>query len=229
MKSELINLTPARELLKRHNQIKEGKVFRFKGMEIVVSSDVFNPTLTKVSGFLIDNIKIPDGSRTLDMFTGSGVIALYSAKLASKVIGLDISQKAVDCSIKNAKRLGVSNKVEFHKSNLWEYLDGKDEKFDIITANPPLLPVEPDTLLEMAIADSPGMDTNVKFLKKCRDYLTDEGCVYMAFSNACSVYVGDPVVFIRNVAEESGLYLKVINEWDVGYEIYRILQFTRKD
>lgn len=230
MKSKIVNLAPARKLLKRHRQFKDGDIFGFRGIDILVNEDVFNPTLTKVSGFLLDNIDIPKDSRVLDMFTGSGVLAIYSARMASRVMGLDVSQKAVDCSIKNADRLGMANKVEFHQSNLWDYFDkNKKEKFDVITANPPLLPVTPESLLEMAIADSPEMIVNTGFLKRCGEFLNDSGCVYMAFSNACSVIVGDPVKFISNIADISGLSMNVVAKWDVGYEIYRILKFTRKD
>lgn len=47
----------------------------------------------------------------------------------------------------------------------------------------------------------------------------------MTFSNACKVYVGDPLKFIDKVARTNGLEMEVNKEKDVGYEIYRVLSF----
>jgi hypothetical protein len=50
----------------------------------------------------------------------------------------------------------------------------------------------------------------------------------MALSNACQVYVGDPVKFMKKLASESNLSMKIKDEWDVGYEVYRIIDFRPK-
>lgn len=47
----------------------------------------------------------------------------------------------------------------------------------------------------------------------------------MSISNACQVYVGDPVEFVRKVGINANLNIIVKAEWDVGYEIYRVLEF----
>ena len=226
MKSEIVNLEPARQLLERHKIHTDPYPSGFRGLNLIIQPDVFNPDLTKVSGFLADNITITPEAKVLDMFTGCGVIAILAAKNgASSVAGVDISAAAVNCAKHNAFLNGVKDSVRFIQSNLWEYIP-TTEKYDIITANPPLLPVHPETLLEMAIADSPDMNVTKGFLQECKTHMADKNSiVYMTFSNACKAYHPNPVVFIERVAQKSGLKIDGVIELDVGYEIYRVIKF----
>lgn len=224
MKSEKINLAPAEALLQKHKQHDGPYLTEFKGKSFVIYPDVFNPSYTKVSGFLADEMEIGNGTRVLDMFSGSGAMGLLAASYASYVVGVDVSESAVTCARENASRLNLSDKTEFRHGRLWEVVDD-NEKFDIMVANPPLLPVLPESVLEMAIADSPEMKLSVGFLAGCRKHLEPSGVVFMTFSNACKAYVGDPLSFIGHVAKDSGLEMEVKAEKDVGYEVYRILRF----
>ena len=226
MKSKLLNLEPARQLMGRHMAHKETYPVSFKGLDLVIHPNVFNPAYTKVSGFLIDNIEITLGSKVLDMFTGSGSVAIFAAKKgASSVIGVDISAPAIACASENAVRNKVSDSIRFVQDSLWESIL-ETEKYDVITANPPLLPVFPETLLEMAIADSPGMRLMIDFLQGCGTHMNNhKSRVFMAFSNACKVFVPNPIAFIDYIAKKNGLRMEISAEWDVGYEIYRILKF----
>ena len=198
----------------------------FRGLNLIIQPDVFNPDLTKVSGFLADNITIVPKAKVLDMFTGCGAIAILAVKKeASYVTGVDISAAAVNCAKHNAFLNGVKDSVSFIQSNLWEQIP-TTEKYDTITANPPLLPVYPETLLEMAIADSPNMEVTKGFLQECKTYMANKNSVvYMTFSNACKVYHSDPMVFIEQVAWKSGLRIDNVIELDVGYEVYRVIKF----
>lgn len=225
MKSELLNLEPARQLLSRHLEHTEPYPVNFKGLDLVIHPDVFNPAFTKVSGFLIDNIDIVSGSKVLDMFTGSGSVAIFAAKNgACSVTGVDISAPAIVCAKENATRNQVADTVSFIRENLWRAVP-ETEKFDVITANPPLLPVLPESLLEMAIADSPEMKLTVAFLEGCRTHMNQGAKACMTFSNACKVLIPNPIAFIEEIAKKNGLVMNIIAEWDVGYEIYRVFQF----
>ena len=96
-------------------------------------------------------------------------------------------------------------------------------------ANPPLLPVEPESLLEMAVADSPEMRLTQEFISGASRHLTGAGSrIYMAFSNACEAYVGNPLAFVQRLSNAANLDMSVKAEWDVGYEIYRVLEFHPK-
>jgi len=80
----------------------------------------------------------------LDLCTGSGCIALSLAKYIknSKVIGVDISTKALKVAKKNKKNLCINN-CNFFKFDCLRDLSGlikySDKKYDILTCNPPYI------------------------------------------------------------------------------------------
>lgn len=49
----------------------------------------------------------------MDIGSGAGTISLFLAKQGYNVVGIDISQKAVEASIQSAKELGLETKVSF--------------------------------------------------------------------------------------------------------------------
>lgn len=227
MRAERFNTRPVEELLQKHLAHTEPYTIDFKGRQFLIHPEVFNPTYTKVSGFLADNVKIPSGLTVLEMFCGSGAVGITVAYDARHLVGVDVSEKAVACATVNASLLGLNEKSEFRHGNLWQSIL-PDEKFDVILANPPLLPATPETLLEKAVADSPTMEITTNFVVGCASHLNEDGSVYMAFSNASQVYFENPLAYMASVANNSGLEMSIKAEWDVGYEIYRILQFRKK-
>jgi methylase of polypeptide subunit release factors len=226
MKShELFDTKPVEALLKRHTEHTAPYWTDFLGKQLLLTPEVFNPSYTKVSGFLAKNIIVKPGDAVLDMFCGSGALGLVTAPQARKLVGVDISDQAITCSRENAIELGLEEIAEFRQGNLWEGVHPW-ELFDVIIANPPLLPAEPENLLEMAVAD-PDMKLTTQFIAGLPAHLTNEGCAFMAFSNACSVVVGDPIEFLATQAARARLQYSVVDEWDVGYEVYRIIKFYR--
>lgn len=161
------------------------------------------------------------------MFSGSGALAFIASHNASRVLGIDISPRAIEYARINAQRLGLNEKVTFRQGSMWSALD-PDEKFDVIFANPPLLPVEPENLLEMALADSPEMRLTQEFIRGIPQHLLPIGRAFMAFSDACKVYVGNSVEFVYSLANATNLDMSIKAEWNVGYEVYRILEFHPK-
>lgn len=76
----------------------------------------------------------------LDIGTGSGCIALAIKKLLtqSQVIGMDISESALDLAKKNGACLGLPvtwMKADIFSEDLW-----MDRRFDCIISNPPYIP-----------------------------------------------------------------------------------------
>lgn len=225
MLAERFDSRPVNELLKRHARHTLPYTVEFANEQFVILPDVFNPAYTKVSGFLARNIVVSPGDAVLEMFSGSGAVGLSVARCASRLVGIDISPAAVQCAQENATRLGFLDKVDFRHGDLWRALQ-PSEKFDIIIANPPLLPAIPETVLEMAVADGPEMDLTRRFIAGLPGHLNRGGHALMAFSNACSVYVGDPLQFIDKESKIANVTWSVQSIWDVGYETYRIIRFS---
>ncbi len=90
---------------------------------------------------IIDIIRpyVSDDTRICDIATGSGAIALsiaYEIKKNIKIIGVDISEKALKYAKINQLKYNLEN-VEFMLGNLLQPC--KNQKFNIITANLPYI------------------------------------------------------------------------------------------
>lgn len=79
-------------------------------------------------------------ARVLDLCTGSGCVAitLERERPTTSVLGSDISDEALAVARDNAHRLGA--RVGFLRSDLFEAFPAEG-RFDLITANPPYIPL----------------------------------------------------------------------------------------
>ncbi len=80
-------------------------------------------------------------ARVLDICTGSGCIALaVAANSHADVLGVDISDSALEIAQKNAERCSLTAKVKFEKRDALaeDFLVG--EEYDLIISNPPYIP-----------------------------------------------------------------------------------------
>jgi len=79
------------------------------------------------------------GARVLDVFSGSGVLALAAAREgAREVVAVDVSRRAIASVRINARRDGVADRVRARRGDLLAAVAG--ERFDLILANPPYVP-----------------------------------------------------------------------------------------
>lgn len=119
--------------------------------------------------------------KILDLCTGSGAIAISLKKYVpnSEIIGVDISEKAIEVANKNANKLNAD--VKFIKSDLFERL--KKEKFDIIVSNPPYIKKEEIKKLSKEVQKEPelaldggidGLDFYRKITSQAIEYLKTE-------------------------------------------------------
>ena len=99
------------------------------------------------TGFFLDQkenrrevMRLCEGARVLDCFTHNGSFALHAARAGAKsVLGVDISEEAVEVARENARVNGLSN-AEFEAHNCFDHLreltDAK-EKYDVVILDPP--------------------------------------------------------------------------------------------
>ena len=77
----------------------------------------------------------------LDCFTHTGSFALNAGIAGAKsVLGVDVSQHAVDCATKNAKLNGLQDIVKFECHNAFDVLptwSKEGRKFDVVILDPP--------------------------------------------------------------------------------------------
>jgi len=128
------------------------------------------------------------GMKGLDMGTGTGIIARKMAEKADCVTAVDISNKSVKLAKENTSDL---ENVKVLQSDLFQKIE-KETFFDIITFNPPYLPINPDESIkdEISIAWEGGKDGLYiikRFLKDVCKYLSEEGIVLMISSSLISL------------------------------------------
>ena len=81
-----------------------------------------------------------EGARVLDCFCHNGSFSLHAARYgASSVLGVDISEEALEVARENARVNGLSN-VTFEAHNCFDLLrelDERRESFDVVILDPP--------------------------------------------------------------------------------------------
>ena len=161
-----------RELLKRRSTFEPlqyiiSKV-EFYGLEFEVNNSVLipRPETELLVEAVIESVIKDERISILDIGSGSGNIAVALAKNlpSSKIVGLDISEKAVETSIRNAKLNGVENQVMFVQKNILNGIDVQRNEFDVVVSNPPYV----------SINDFENLDPELR-LYEPKIALTDEG------------------------------------------------------
>ena len=105
---------------------------------------------------------------------GSGrVQALHAARCGARVVGVDINPRAVHFARFNAVLNGLEQVCRFEQGDLWAPLG--DERFELITANPPFVPSP--ALDELLFRDGGGGGEEVlaRILRCCAEHLTRPG------------------------------------------------------
>lgn len=115
----------------------------FMGLDFLVNSDVLIPRPETELIVEIINESGDEFSRALDVGTGSGAIAVSLAKYKPcwEVLATDISMEAIKIAQENAHRHGVSKRVRFIQTDLFDGLK-RCKSFDWIVSNPPYIPTE---------------------------------------------------------------------------------------
>ncbi len=143
--SQLVKKQLARDFEQLITQRSEGKSVAtiigkkpFWEDEFYTTTDTLDPRPDSET-LIAEALKLtPPPNTILDLGTGTGCLLLTLLKSwpESNGIGVDISTHAIKVAKKNARELGVSNRVHFTKSSWWNEVDGT---FDLILSNPPYI------------------------------------------------------------------------------------------
>lgn len=163
--------------------------WEFYGYKFFINENILIPRsdteiLVEQCKFLMIDKKQP---KILDIGTGSGAISIVLAKELpeSRIIGVDISEKALEIAEKN-RILNNAGNLKFLKSDIFSKVD---EKFDLIVSNPPYIPLSEyeELMIEVkeheprnALTDNgDGYFFYEKISREAKEYLDDGG--YLAF------------------------------------------------
>lgn len=112
----------------------------FMGLDFAVSTDVLIPR--PETEMLVETVLKKAGKdpvSILDIGTGSGaiILSLLHYLPEAKGTGVDISAKALAVAKKNGENLGLTERVTWQESDLFQSLP--EEKYDWLVSNPPYL------------------------------------------------------------------------------------------
>ncbi|MBA4390221.1 MAG: peptide chain release factor N(5)-glutamine methyltransferase [Syntrophus sp. (in: bacteria)] len=153
----------------------------------------------------------------LDMGTGSGAIGLTIAQRAEKrVVCADVSWEALVVAKKNARMLGVLERVSFLCSNLFGGVK-EGTKFDMILANLPYIGSEEwDALMpdvknfeprKALYGGKDGVEIYRAFLQKAHLYLRNKGYLL------CEIGGARQANLVKNILESAGFEVAIKNDY----------------
>lgn len=207
----------------------------FMGLTFSVNQNVLIPRMD--TEILVEAVlkQLDDGSRILDMCTGSGCILLSLLRYSNDCegVGVDISEDALEVANDNAGRLALdetfdllfnaggagrkhidTDKIQFIQSNLFNEVQGK---FDIIVSNPPYIRTDViPTLMEEVRDYEPvlaldGKEDGLYFyreiIKKSPQYLNGGGRLFFEIGY-------DQAGDVKTLMEEAGFKdIEVIQDY----------------
>ncbi len=194
------------------------RVEQVNGVPIIILPNVFNGVLLRTGAFLattLDSNLIPPNARVLDLGTGSGINAIFAARLGAHVIATDINPEAVRCVQINALAQQLERCVETRTGDLFEPV--QNEKFDVILFNPPFYRGRPRDLAAHAWR-SP--DAFERFLREFSLHLNQGGRVLVVLSSD-----GDVTETLRSV---QGLSVRVVRERDLVNEVLTVYELRKE-
>ena len=183
------------------SQLKENTPVQYiLGKSYFYNDEFFTPPGTFIprpeTELIVDCIR-NDFSRlekknVLEIGSGTGCLSISIAKLYKNfsITGIDISEKAIETSITNAKKLNCSNikfiKQDFFKMNF--------NRYDIVISNPPYLALEEVGFLDesvknhdplMALSDNKdGLSFYKFFVNNIDLFLEKDGSMYFEIPNS---------------------------------------------
>lgn len=151
------------------------------GISIIVLRGVFNGALIRTGALLAQALNsqfVSKGTRVLDLGTGSGICAIFAARLGAEVIATDISPEAVRCAQINTLAHHFEQVIETRIGDLFEPV--REEKFDLVLFNPPFFRGQP-----LGIADHAWRSPDVfdRFLRELPTQLAKNGRALIVLSS----------------------------------------------
>lgn len=130
--------------------------------------------------FLIKCIHI-EKEKSLDMGTGTGLIALHMARQGAQVTAVDKSLQAVTNTQENAQINNI--KIQVIQSDLFSQIT---ESFDVITFNPPYLPPSGPRDISWDGGQG-GIEVAERFLTQAQNHLNKKGRIYLLLSTLSDI------------------------------------------
>lgn len=130
----------------------------FYGLEIHVNPSVLipRPETESLVDAVLDRVSSEklNRPRIVDVGTGSGAIAcaLASRIPGAEVLGVDLSEAALETARQNARRLGLEDRVRWVRSDLLDAVP-RHPPWDVVVSNPPYIAETERSGLDRSVQD----------------------------------------------------------------------------
>lgn len=131
---------------------------------------------------MIEAISVRADEKVLEIGSGSGIVSIHCALEGADVTAVDINEKAVEATQRNARRCAVSSRIKAFQGDLFSSLGQK--RFDVIIFNPPYLVSGSERgnteAIELAWEGGEnGTATTERFLTEAGKHLEPAGRIYI--------------------------------------------------
>jgi SAM-dependent methyltransferase len=164
--------------------LREAQVWRFEDLVVLTDPrgserrDAVFP-LCRENMTFVNRLRLRRDATVLDLCTGSGILALAAARAGSKVLAMDVSERAVLFARANVALNGMEAQVEVQRRDLFDSLGGR--RFDCILANPPFEPLDAETVGQLHSDGGPsGVGVTRSILRSAVEFLTPGGCLQIS-------------------------------------------------
>jgi methylase of polypeptide subunit release factors len=148
------------------------------GDRIHPSYGVFSPVRGEYVDLVADEPLPAGDSLAFDVGTGTGVLAAVLARRGvRRVVATDQDPRALACARENTERLGVADRVEVVRADLFP-----DGRAPLVVCNPPWVPAKPSAPVEYAVYD-PGSRMLRGYLDGLAAHLTPGGEGWLVLSD----------------------------------------------
>ncbi|MEJ7786713.1 MAG: methyltransferase [Solirubrobacteraceae bacterium] len=128
--------------------------------------------LTQSSGWVAHLTVRRKISAALDLGTGSGIHALFAARHAERVVGVDINAHALAIARLSERLNPVANHIDWVEGNWIEVVH--DRRFDLVVANPPWV-ISPDNALLYRDDEAVRDEVSREVVRGCSTALAEGG------------------------------------------------------
>lgn len=147
-------------------------------LESLEGEEITRPTADRVKEGIFSAIQFDiTGKRVLDLFAGSGQLALEAlSRGAESAVLIDESEKAVEIIKQNAKKTNLMKKCRIARQDYSEYLKSANnrEKFGIIFIDPPYVKDVPNEVLKKLCRTNIIDNGGIVVCESCRDDMNSD-------------------------------------------------------
>lgn len=156
---------------------------RRRPLETLDGEEITRPTAERVKEGLFSAIQFElDGRRVLDLFSGSGQLALEAlSRGAESAVLIDDNLQAVDIIKANARNTGLIKQCRISRMDYSEYLksaSSKGEKFDLVFLDPPYAKNVKDEVVKKVTRAGILNPGAIVVCESDEDYFTEGEAVY---------------------------------------------------